>query len=126
MEYQLENIKVRLKTMPVRYDENCRPPSDAVYQEFDAQNAGREVFDMWEMSMPNSLGWLGVVDEAGETAVEGEFKTYTHAGSYSKLMEVCKGIASSQPSISEFYCIYLNSPADTEEENLRTKIIFKN
>lgn len=112
--------------MPVRYDGDCRPASDAVYREFDAQNKGRETFDVWEMSMPNGLGWLGAVDETGETVVEGEFKTYTHAGSYSKLMEVCKGIAGSQPSISEFYCVYLNSPADTAEEDLRTKIIFKN
>ena len=112
--------------MPVQYDGNCRPASDTVYQELDTQNGGREVFDIWEMAMPNSLGWLGVIDEMGETTVEGEFKTYTHKGSYLKLMEICKGIASSQPSISEFYCIYLNSPADTEEKDLRTKVIFKN
>ena len=60
--------------------------------------------------MPNSQGWLGVIDDDGETVVEGEFKTYTHTGPYSELMEVCKSIAMENSDLTEFYCIYLNSP----------------
>lgn len=126
MQYKTETIKVRLKTIPVQYDEHCRPPSDSVYRDFDRQHATREVFDIWEFAMPSAAGWLGIIDAAGETAIEGEFKTYVHTGAYSTLMEACKQIASSQPTISEFYCIYLNSPEDTAEGDLRAKIIFKN
>ena len=125
MEYGLENIKVRLKTVPVRFDGGCRPPSDAVYRELDARHKDRESFDMWEMAVPNATGWLGVPDEAGETEIAGEFKTRAHAGSRSELMEACKRIAGSQPSISEFYCVYLSSPAGGEK-GLKTKIIFRN
>ena len=125
MEYQLENIKIRLKTKPVDYDEQCRPVEGTAYENFNKEHADRTVPDIWEKAMPNTRGWLGVVDETGETAIEGEFKTYTHTGPYGGLMEVCKNIAREHPGLTEFYCVYLNSPLEAAPENLQTKIVFR-
>ena len=57
--------------------------------------------------------------------IEGEFKTYTHTGPYPKLMEACMTIGRQHPNLTEFYCIYLNSPLEVPEDNLQAKIVFK-
>ena len=122
----MENITARLKTKPVQYDQNCRPNNPGVYQQFNEECKDRAVYDLWEMGISNSQGWLGVVDDDnGETVIESEFKTYTHTGSYLKLMEVCKSIAMENQNLTEFYCIYLNSPDNTPEADLKTKIILR-
>ena len=125
MNYQIENINTRLKTKSVQYDQNCRPVDPGVYQQFNEERKGRAVYDFWEKGEPNSQGWLGVIDDNGETVIEGEFKAYTHTGSYSGLMEVCKSIAMENQNLTEFYCIYLNSPDNTPKADLKTKIIFR-
>ena len=125
MTYKEERIKVRLKTKPVLYNEDCLPVEEMAYLDFHKENQEREVFDLWEMSMPNSQGWLGVVNEAGETLIEGTFQTYIHQGAYQGLMEVCRNIARQHPKLVEFYCVYLNSPEEVAEANLRTKIVFR-
>ena len=125
MEYQTETIKLQLKTRPVQFDEDCRPVDPGIYQRLDREFKARAIFDMWEAVLPNSQGWLGIVDEAGETLIEGDYQTYLHTGSYDQLMEIGKAIGRAHPNMTEFYLVYLNSPADTAAENLRTKIVFK-
>ncbi len=124
MAYQTENITARLKTKPVQYNQDCRPNDPGIYQQFDEEFKDRTVYDIWEMSMPNSLGWLGIIDDDGETVVEGEFKTYTHTGPYSELMEACKDIARRHTDLTEFYCLYLNSPLQVAAKDLQTKIVW--
>lgn len=125
MDYQIEKVSVRLKTRPVQYNQDCRPDDMSVYPKFDKEFKDRAVYDIWEMSIPNSQGWLGVVDNNGDKVVEGEFKTYAHTGPYSGLMEACKTIAMDNPGLTEFYCIYLNSPDNTPEPDLKTKVILR-
>ena len=125
MDFQTEEIKVSLKTQPVDYGENCLPKDKEAYQRFNQEHKNRPKFDIWEKSIPNGQGFLGVINKKGDTIVEGSFKTYTHKGSYSKLMEICKNIATSNPNIVEFYCVYLNSPEEVSENDLKTKIIFR-
>lgn len=125
MDYQIENIAVRLKTVPVQFNRECLPEDMGVYSKLDNDFKDRDTFDIWEMGMPNSQGWIGIVDSDGDKTVEGEFKAYTHTGAYSGLRENCKAIAMDNPGLAEFYCIYLNSPQDTPEADLKTKIIVR-
>ena len=125
MNYRIENVTDRLKTKPVQYNQDCRPDNPSVYQQFDEEFKDRAIYDIWEMSMPNNRGWLGVIDEDGKTVVEGEFETYTHTEPYSGLMEACKSIAMENSNLTEFYCIYLNSAQNTPEQELRTKVILR-
>ena len=64
MLYQTEKIAVRLKIKPVRY-KHCRPVDPAAYRDVDAEFKSRDTFDIWEKSLPEGEGWLGVVDSGG-------------------------------------------------------------
>ena len=125
MDFKQEKIKIRLKTEPVDYDENCLPVDKTIYQKFDQKHKDRQVFDIWEMSLPNSRGFLGITNEAGDTLVEGLFKTYLYQGAYTGLMDVCKNIVQKHPKVIEFYIVYLNSPNKVAESDLKTKIVFR-
>ncbi len=54
-------MAVRLKIKPVQY-ENCRPVDPMAYQDIDAESKPRDTFDIWEKSLPEGEGWLGIVD----------------------------------------------------------------
>lgn len=125
MDYQIEKVSVRLKTVPVQFNQDCLAEDMSAYNQLDNDSKGRAVWDIWEMSLPNSLGWIGVVDPAGDKAVEGEFKAYIYTGAYSSLKETCKAIANDNPGLTEFYCVYLNSPEKTPEADLKTKILVR-
>ena len=125
VQYEEERIRLRLKTRPVRYGQDCRPVDSAVYQKIDGDFKQRPVFDLWEAMFPNSEGWLGVIDEEGDRLIEGDFETYIHTGSYKDLMEIGMEIGRTHIKMSEFYFVYLNSPEETAEADLKTKIVFK-
>ena len=125
MIYKEETISLRLKTRPVDYGQDCRPTDPDIYQKIDTEFKERAVFDLWEAVLPNARGWLGVVDDEGKQPIEGAYKTYLHTGSYVKLMEAGKEIGRTQPKMTEFYMVYLNSPQDTAEGDLKTKIVFR-
>ncbi len=125
MEYQEEYIKIRLKTKSIEYGEDCRPADPMVYQDFDKEFKDREVFDIWERLEPGSKSWLGIVDDDGEVAIEGNFKTHIHTGAYDNLMEIGKEIGRGYPNMKDFYFVYLNSPLKVEEKDLKTKIVFR-
>ncbi len=125
MEYQKEHVKVSLKTESIEYGEDCRPADPTVYQKFDQKFKNREVFDMWERIEPSGESWLGVTDGKGEITIEGDFLTYIHIGSYQDLMEIGMKIGREHPKMKDFYFVYLNSPTEVEEENLKTKIVFR-
>ena len=125
MDYRLEKICLRLKTRPVSYDQDCRPTDPAAYRQMDRDFERRDVPDLWESMLPGGQGWLGVVDKAADKLIEGDFKTYSHSGSYEELLFVGKKIGGSHPAMTEFYFVYLDSPLDLTAEKLRVKIVFK-
>ena len=125
MEYTSEHIKVKLKVVPLEYGENLRPLDPMVYQKLDQEHKGRQTFDIWERMDPRTESWLGLIDDEGEVAVEGDFKTYLHAGSYQELIKVGMQIGREHQHLKDFYFVYLNSPEEVEEKDLKTKIIFR-
>ena len=125
MQYEQERICLRLKTRPTRYGQDCRPVNPTVYRKMDEDFKQRPVFDLWEAMFPNSEGWLGVIDEGGDRLIEGDFKIYTHTGSYKELMEIGMELGRTHTKMTEFYFVYLDSPEETAKADLRTKIVFK-
>ncbi len=86
-----------------------------------------------EKSKSFGFGWIGVEVENSEKAandsriikLSGEYKSYEHEGPYNQLGRVYKEIMEDEPAAKEYYSIYLNNPATTEEENLKTLICFR-
>ena len=125
MEFKNTNIKVRLRVIPLEYGADCRPLDATIYQQLDQKHQGRKVFDIWERMDPRSESWLGVVDDEGEVVVEGNFKSFLHTGSYQDLMKIGMQIGRQEPAMKDFYFVYLNSPLEVEEKDLKTQILFR-
>ena len=125
MEYTNEHIKIKLKIIPVEYGEDCRPLDPMIYQKLDQKHKGRKVFDIWERMEHKTESWFAVIDDDGEVTVEGDFKTYLHTGSYQDLMKIGMQIGGEHKNLKDFYFVYLNSPEEVEEKDLKTKIVFR-
>ena len=125
MEFENKSIKVRLRVIPVEYGADCRPLDATIYQRLDQKHQGRKVFDIWERMDPRSESWLGVVDDQGEVVVEGNFKSFLHTGSYQDLMKIGMQIGRQEAAMKDFYFVYLNSPLEVEEKDLKTQILFR-
>ena len=109
MDYQTERLNLRLKTEPVGY-QNCRPADPQAHQRFDAKYRSRTIPDIWEKNLLEGEGWLGCVDEAGETVVDGDCKTCLYTGPYLGLMAAGKRVTQQNPDLTEFYFVYLSPP----------------
>ena len=122
MKFENEDIKVRLTVIPMEYGADYRPLDSMVYQNLDQEHKGRKIFDLWERMDPRSESWLGVLDDEGAVVVEGTFKTYLHTGSYQDLMKTGMQIGREEPAMKDFFFVYLNSPLEVEEKDLKTKL----
>ncbi len=76
------------------------------------------------------FGWIGVKvnDSAagkGIVSLNGKFKTYEHIGSYKQMGKSFDVIMKENKNLNEFYSIYLNSPGEAPEAELRTLICFR-
>lgn len=77
-------------------------------------------------------GWIAV--EIDTTTVsdrerikkfDDEFISFEHIGPYKKMGESYQKIMKKYPDSKEFYNLYLNSPNDVAENELKTLILFK-
>ena len=87
-----------------------------------------------ERAVAIGKGWIAVeVDKNNlpnnynEFVIElkGEFTAYTHEGSYSGLKHVYRKIMNDHPKAKEFYSLYLNTPNEVDEKDLKTMILFR-
>ncbi|MCY3804576.1 MAG: hypothetical protein OXF85_01780 [Candidatus Saccharibacteria bacterium] len=127
MKYKSENLEVYLKTISNQY-KNYLPTDIMPYKVLNEQHPSRPLFDMWETSIANGEGWVGIViqDQTdSDITIKGQYTTYIHQGEYSKLGQTYQQIMIDYPQASEFYNVYLNDPQITESQDCLTKIVFR-
>ena len=124
MDYVKEKISVGLKTQPVEFVD-YRIKNKVNYHQFDQAHKDRVLVDIWEKSVAQGQGWLGVIAEPSDTTVAGDFTTYLHIGCYDQIESIIQKIMTDYPQIGEFYLVYLNSPQDNFPEKPKTKFIFR-
>jgi len=57
--------------------------------------------------------------------IRGDFNYYEYTGSYKGLKKIYKQIMHDFPEAKEYYAFYPNSPKETVEEELITRIVFR-
>ena len=76
-------------------------------------------------------GWIAVEVEKPERErtdvihLEGEFQVYEHIGPYNRIGDAVQRILRDNPHAKDFYNVYMNNPASTAPEELRTQIWFR-
>ena len=121
--YAQENIKVKLITKPMKFL-NYRPLEMEKYQQIVMANEAIFQGVMYEKGVADGVGWIGLPADNGQEAIEGQFTTYLHRGSYDQLEGAFQQIMTDYPEAQEFYLVYLNSPQEVAVGELRTKIMF--
>ena len=125
MQYHQEIFNIKLFTKEMKFS-NYRPIEMDKYLKL-VKESGKEFKGVIYEHCPvgQSVGWIGIESETGQTIVQGKFKSYLHQGNYDQLEEVFQNILSDFSKSQEFYLVYLNSPQEVSPSNLKTKILFR-
>ena len=93
------------------------------YAKLAGQKKGKT--EIWEKGKMFGFGWIGIEDENGDKQISGDFKTAMHVGPYKKMGETYRKVMADNKGSKEMYNVYLNSPMEVDESQLKTKIVFR-